>query len=321
VGAETPPKFPFDKPEFIGRVDQAWYSAGGGSTSVSGSLNDGKQVTGETMGSDHHPFITYGSSGIITKQYEVHYADGSKDKVVQTYEKDKDGGVRWQKSVESLDPEGERLGASTARGSMWTDSDGTRHTTVEYDKPVKDENGKMVGVENTKIHMTENKDGSGTIKTTTTTTKDDGTQTTTVKEEKIQKPEKPEKEEEKKDGEYSDPDYIGFDIVTPEDWARLEFRIKQVGMPNQGDGGGGPLPEQPPNPDQCTKCGADATMILMDPDGVVVVAAGDEPNFNKILQPDYDEWVQVMSGVAGQPVPVTGGGTGGPGGGDDPTGG
>jgi hypothetical protein len=41
----------------------------------------------------------------------------------------------------------------------------------------------------------------------------------------------------------------------------------------------------------------------MDPDGVVVVATGGMPLFNRRTQPDYDPWLDLMSGIAGQPVP------------------
>jgi hypothetical protein len=300
VGAETPPKYPFSQPEFIRHVDAAVYSNGTTADLTSAGANAGKEVAGETLGSDGHRYITYGVN-TVTKNYEINYTDGSKDKVTHQYVKEDDGTTSFHKSVMSYDSEGNPVSAVSAHGHEWTDPDGTKHTTFEYNKPLLDGEGNLIGDQTVKIHLTENPDGSMTIKTTTTTV-ENGKTKVEVEETTIEAP-----KHEATHEEYVDPDYIGFDIVTAEDWARVEFRIKQVSMPAPGEGGGGrPLPEQPPNPDRCTKCGADGTMVLMDPDGVVVIATGGEPNFNNRLQPDYDEWIQIMSGMTGAPVPVTG---------------
>jgi len=212
--------------------------------------------------------------------------------------------------VQSFDPDGNSVGASYVQEKSWTEPDGTKVKTLESSTPVKDANGKVIG---TKLVEARQETKGGTTKTTVkTTTNVDGKQSVDIQKTETQQPDDEcdaacieEMENEAGGDDYGDPDYIGFNIITPEDYARLEFRIKQVGQPGPDDGLTGEHEFDSGMFGRCwPHCSDDPLVVLMDPDGTAVVADG-EPNFNRWVQPDYDPLLQEMAGLANQKVPVT----------------
>jgi hypothetical protein len=218
--------------------DVSLYSAGstGGITGL--GYNAGKTATGETLGGSGSgiPYISYTKDG-VSQSYDVHYDDGSSG------QRDGQRLQRWHsdRSVQSFDADGNSIGASYVKERSWTEPDGTKVKTLESSEPVRDANGKIVG---TKLTEARQETKGGTTKTTVkTTTNVDGKQSVDIQKTETQQPDEEcdaacieEMEVEAGGDDYGDPEYIGFNIITPEDYARLEFRIKQVGQPGPDDG-------------------------------------------------------------------------------------
>jgi hypothetical protein len=290
--------------------DVALYSAGSSGTITDHGHNAGKDPVGTTLGSEGRPYMHINSPTNVDKTWDVHYADGSRDAVTQSYSNGSDGVVTSQ-SVDSYGPDGSFLGFAYAERRQWTEPSGTKVTTVEYSAPTRDAEGRINGRQNVNVRVEQKTDGTTTT-TIKTTNKDlDGNVISEKESTYVDDPEcdaacMDEIDTEAGGDDYTDPEYIGFDIVTPEDLARVEFRLKQVGQPGPDDGSTGDHEPDRGMFGQCwPNCTADPLVVLMDPDGVTVFAAA-EPNFNRWVQPDYDPWVQEMAGLADQKVPATG---------------
>ncbi|MET7427144.1 hypothetical protein [Dactylosporangium sp. NPDC005555] len=289
---------------FLTKYDRSLYSAGTAGGLSQFGANSGKEVQDETLGGvDGKPYIDY-SGGGATQLYSINYTDGSKDIVRNSVSQDKNT-KEASSSVRSVDPQGETTGEVYRYQRESTAPDGTKTTTLSSSQPTKDANGQVNGSKSIRVTIIQRKDGTGKLTSTTTTTDADGNiiEQTETEADCDAACAKKEKEAATKD-EFIDPDSIGFDIVTELDLARLETRIKHIGQPGPDNGDTQPAEPQPSG--SCPPaCGNDGLLVLMDPDAVVVVATS-EPNFNRHLFPDYDPWLEEISGMAGQPVPVTG---------------
>lgn len=301
--------FTSEKAQWDSKHNRALYSNGTTSGVASYGYNAGKVVASENLGTDTNVFITYGDNGVTTN-YQVNYTDGSHDAVTESHSNDASG-THDSADVRSYDSDGNYVGDASIARNVYTDADGTKVTKMKFTGPTKDSTGAVTGTKEIKVRMEETGDTTKTVVTTKTTDNDGNVKV----EEKInietcdeacraQKEQKKPDTEQPAD-EYIDPDYIGFEIVTPEDMARVEFRIKQISKPVPDNGDTEDPVAEPPTYGQCwPNCGGDPLLVLMDPDGVTVIGAGGEPNFNKRVQPDYVPRLEALSGLAAQPVPV-----------------
>jgi hypothetical protein len=301
---DTAPQYPFDEPEMIGKVDTAWYSSGKGADITSFGVNAGKTETGRTSEWwNPHNNMNKDYSG---KLETITYSDGSKDKVVTTSEKGS-GIHAVEQKLTSENKDGKKTGEVAGHGRQWVDEDGTKHTVVEYEKPIKDDKGNVIGTEKGKVEHEKHKDGSTKVTAEVTKTMKDGSKeiTKTTTECKSDCPEEGK--------QYTDPDYVGFVIPTAEDWERVKIRVTLAAMPvDDGDGGFEP-PAEPPTAGYCTPaCVGDPALILIDPDGVVIISPDDQPAIAKIVAtPEYVVLIDGLAHQTGFPFPPTGTGIGG----------
>ncbi|GAA1869154.1 hypothetical protein [Asanoa iriomotensis] len=290
---------------FLSKYDRSLYSDYTNGGLAQFGANAGKEVHFEILGDlDGKPYIDY-ERGV--RDYTEVYVDGSRDEVHDSFHST-EGDKATSTTITSYDKSGQQTSEVYRYQRESTQADGSTVTELHSTQPIK-ENGKIVGTRDVYVKIVE-KDGKGTLTKEETIRNKDGEVVERTKTDGDCDAECVEKEKKAhEEGEFSDPDYIGFDIVTEQDMARLEFRIKWISTPAPDDGNtGGPAPA-PPSSGQCwPNCGGDGLLVLMDPDAVVVVAAGSEPRFNRRVQPDYDPWLQELTGMTGQPVPVTGGG-------------
>jgi hypothetical protein len=254
--------------------------------------NGSKPIT-DIAGGEHT--IGYGDKGDVTHgEYDVTYADGSHDHVVE----DRGGAEDPEMDivyVNHYDKDGKLTGSSVFTVTSWKEKDGSRVTQVTEQKY--DANGQPVGEPTTTVNRT--------------------------------KPDAPERDTSgcpaSKLGceggatvdKFSDPDYIEFDIRSPEALARVELRIKHVGQPMPDEGGAAPQTDPLPSPavtatptaPEGTVFGDAPLVSLFDPDdGTVVFARSGEAvhvGFNP-LEPDYVPWHDQMTNMVGDPEPTRG---------------
>lgn len=187
----------------------------------------------------------------------------------------------------NYDKDGKQTDRSTIDSTTTTSADGTtttKTTTTTYDG---DDN--VTG--RTETTTTESSDGTTT--TTTTTYDANGnvvsTQTTTDTCDGCQT-----------DGDsdgFVDPDYVGVGAITGEDLARVDARLNSIRTPSQDDYGQIDLSDVKP-----PVSGADPMVALVNPDGVVSLAVGGNPTFNR-AQPDYRPELQDIIDISGVTPP------------------
>jgi hypothetical protein len=255
----------------------ALYSTGTGFLDMNLMGPNGSKPITNIEGGEHE------INGVVHGDYMVHYADGSRDHVVE----DRGGGADPDADVQyvaSYDKDGKLIGTSVYTITSWKETDGSTVTKVVEQKY--DSNGNPKGQPTTTISRT--------------------------------KPEAPEKDTSgcpaSKLGceggvpvdKFTDPDYIEVDIRSPEALARVELRIKNVGQPPMGEGGAAPNTDPLPSPavtatptaPEGTPQGDAPLVSLFDPDdGTAVFARSGEAvhiGFNP-LQPDYDPWLAMMN--------------------------
>lgn len=307
-GVQAPdeqPAYAFDQPDdMAGRINSAWYSNGTMAYPGLVSANSGKEVAEHRLGTKEQPHITFFANNTGGKSYEeVLYKDGSKDVLTTSSETGRDV-TTWTERLVSYDKDGNKTGEMVVMGKQWMDSYGTKHETLEYTTPLV-ENGKDVGNQTVKVHIENKSNGDKVTTTEVTNNYKDGRPQESAKTEvaqtapKAKDKDKDKDEEEKGDSgkKYDNPEYIAFNPNWV-DWDLVMARVKggETTLPNPDDPGTGPAPEEPTTPDN-------PAVILVDPDGVVVISSDDVPNFHCEEGPDYPdplEWLNNVSGMTGQ---------------------
>ncbi|WP_144127939.1 thrombospondin type 3 repeat-containing protein [Catellatospora sichuanensis] len=96
-----------------------------------------------------------------------------------------------------------------------------------------------------------------------------------------------------------DPDYAGVPVITAEDMARVIARLNSTRNPDPDSGGVDPRTGEIDISDVIVPAGGyDPTIALVHPDGVVTIAVGGTPSFNR-TQPRYGNDLNVMVDLAG----------------------
>jgi hypothetical protein len=270
-----------------------WGAAGGMSLIAAGdgidgptnaSPNGGKPVAeinggGVTSEGKRIPEFSYsydsgGRQDITEHTYTVVYADGSRDEV-NTVAWLTGSGTESQTTIQSYDSKNNHIGTTEVHNETSTtkDGDGQSRSTATT---VHDPSGATGTSETTVTHTTE--DGETTVHTQTSTSDGGHSESTD------------------KDHGHYDPNYMAPGPITAADFALVVSRIKssQTPGPDTGlaDATSGPLP-----PSKLP------LIALINPDGVVSIAAGGTPTFNRAL-PDYDPRLAELAGHAGVGAPV-----------------
>ncbi|MEV0563765.1 hypothetical protein [Dactylosporangium sp. NPDC050588] len=312
VGAtkKTTPQSPWnsttpDDLMWSSRHNKALYSDGEADTTdvTDYGLNDQRQdgvITGDVQIGD--------SSNSAVWTYTFSYGgedSGRTDKVTETHLEVGEH-VIDQQTLTSTDGTG-RTAEVTLTSDTRVGENGTADAKITVSQTLKDEDGNVVENRTTEILVQETETEVTTVKRETRTV---GGKTEV----------KPlEVDTRKKDGgRFSDPDYIEVIAVTSSDQVFFANRVNWIRTPAPDTGSGDAPPKTPAEGVGCApNCPGAKIYMLMDPDGVVVAgapgAAGftglDGITFNPRANPDYDPWLQELTGQTGQPVPVTGAGS------------
>jgi hypothetical protein len=239
--------------------------------------NGGKPVTNVAGGS-----VTI--NGTTNSTYDISYKDGSRDHEVDIESATDTGGADAVTIIRSYDKDGKLVGTVVIQSTYTVNEDGSKTTNVTTS--TYDANGKLTGTK---------------------------TDSTTVPPDKPDSGCDPHKINCGEDDKYVDPEYIAVSIITPEDIARMELRIKNVGQPGPDNGGGDlppsggpgtPAPQPSPTAPESTPQGGFPLAALFDPDAAVTVLAADgEPRFNRV-QPDYDPRLAELWDISGATRPL-----------------
>lgn len=250
---------------------------GGGTDSNGAHIPEFQMSTGEE-----------GTGGDITVHtYTVNYADGSRDNA-QSTNFGIDGGTSSITNFSSYDGDGHKISDTRIDTSQTKDpKSGDSSASYSLQTTYYDKEGKVTGSVKVETSVTV-EDGVKTTTQSITTFDADGKQTATktvTKTESVAT----------KDHEYLDPEYVSAGPITGADVARVITRINSVRTPGPDTGviyAGDSPPRKSPWP----------LVALINPDGVVSIAVGATPTFNR-TQPDYDPHLSELAGHAGVGAP------------------